>query len=156
MFNLVKLQKRNEIMTYNQIVEEFKTIALANPFIKRFGAGEITEIEMEGPNGSQYPYCWITPQNVEIGENDLVYVFRILVFDIDDTDDSKQQEILSDTLRTLLDIIKQFKYNANNSVSIDSRPNAVPFTHRFVDYNTGWYADLRITTEMDNNPCELI
>ena len=141
-------------LTWNQIVNEFKTIALSSPFVKRFGSGEITEVETTGPNAQDYPMCWIVPQQVEVGENDLVYVVRVLVFDIDNTDDSKQQEILSDTLRTLTDIIKKFRYE-NDAYNMSDRPVCLPFTHRFVDYNTGWYADLRIITEFDNSPCDI-
>lgn len=139
--------------TYNQILKEIETIAMANPFIKRFGSGEISDIETDGPNSELYPMCWVVPQQVEIGDNDMVYLLRILVFDIDDTDDSKQQEILSDTLRTLQDIIKIFR-NYNDAYALDGRPTCFPFTHRFVDYNTGWWSDMRITTELANNPCE--
>lgn len=139
--------------TYNQIIKEIETIALANPFIKRFGAGEISDIETDGPTSALYPICWVVPQQTEIGENDMIYTLRVLVFDIDDTDDSKQQEILSDTLQTLTDIIKKFR-NYNDQYTLDGRPLCMPFTHRFVDYNTGWYTDLRIITEFANNPCE--
>jgi hypothetical protein len=137
--------------TYNQIINELKTIALANPFVRRFSSGEITEIDVDGPNSVEYPYCWVTPQGVEIGENTLTYNMRILVFDIDDTDDSKQQELLSDTLQILIDITKNFKYGLDDTILISGTVTAVPFTHRFVDYNSGWYADIKIITEIDNS-----
>ena len=63
--------------TYNQILKEIETIALANPFIKRFGSGEISDIETDGPNSELYPMCWVVPQQVEIGDNDMVYLLRI-------------------------------------------------------------------------------
>ena len=141
-------------MTYNQIVKTFNDIADSNVFIKRFGSGEINDIEVFGPELADYPYLWIVPQQVVIGENTLNYVFRVMSFDIDNTDDSLQQEILSDTLRILIDVIKDFRYRLTDEVNIQGEPTAVPFTHRFVDYNTGWYADLTIITEIDNNPCE--
>lgn len=140
--------------TYNQIIKLFNDIANANPFVKRFGAGEINDVEVFGPENAEYPYLWIVPQQVTIGESTLNYVFRVMVFDIDDTDDSKQQEILSDTLRTLIDVIKEFRYRLSNDVNIQGDPVAVPFTHRFVDYNTGWYADMTIVTDANNNPCD--
>jgi hypothetical protein len=140
-------------LTYNQIINKFEVIASNNPFIKRFGSGEITEIETEGPTSGDYPFLWIVPQQVEVGENDLVYVIRVLVFDIDDTDDSKQQQILSDTLRTLIDVIRVFR-NSDPDYGVNDRPICLPFTHRFVDYNTGWYTDLRLITDMNNSPCD--
>lgn len=139
-------------LTYKQIINKFEQIASNNPFINRYGSGEITEIEVSGPTSGDYPILWIVPQQVEVGENDLVYVVRVLVFDIDDTDDSKQEEILSDTLRTLIDVIRTFR-NEDSDYQSSDRPICLPFTHRFVDYNTGWYTDLRLITDMNNNPC---
>ncbi len=140
-------------LTYNQVIDKLEKIALANPFIKRFGAGEIEQIDTDGPTSPDYPICWVVPQQVEVGENDLIYVFRVLVFDIDDTDDSKQKDILSDTLRTLIDIIKEFRYD-DTDYQLADRPICLPFSHRFVDYNTGWYADLRLITDMNNANCD--
>jgi len=142
--------------SYNQIIHEFETIATNNPFIKRFGAGEITDVEMFSPTSGLFPYLWIVPQGVDIAENTLTYTFRVMVFDIDNTDDSHQRDILSDTLRILIDVIKNFRYITDNDVSIEGTPTAVPFTHRFVDYCTGWYSDMRIITELDNNPCDTL
>jgi len=140
--------------TYNQIVKVFNDIADTNPFIKRFGSGEINDIEVFGPTVAEYPYLWIVPQQTTIGENTLNYVFRVMVFDIDELSDKLQQEILSDCLQTLIDVIKDFRYRLTDDVYIQGEPVAIPFTHRFVDYNTGWYSDLTIITEINNNPCE--
>lgn len=143
--------------TYNQIIKKMESIALANPFIKRFGVGEIQALDTQSPTSADFPYCWIVPQEVEIGENALSYKFRVMVFDIDETSDSHQQEILSDTLLTLIDIIKTLRYDSGTDYDLNDYPfpTAVPFTHRLVDYVVGWFADLTIITEMDNSPCDI-
>ena len=97
--------------TYNQILKKLEDISMSNPFIKRWGSGEIQALEMQSLTEVDFPYAWVVPQTVEIGENTLNYKFRFMVFDIDSTSDKYQQEILSDTLRTLIDIIKTFRYD---------------------------------------------
>ena len=142
--------------TYNQILKKLETISLSNPFVKRFGSGEIQQLDVVAPNDTDYPYTWVVPQSVSIGENTLNYKFRVMVFDQDDTDDHNQQEILSDTLRTLIDIIKTFRYDNGQDYNLGAPlPEAFPFTHRIVDYVVGWYCDLEIETELDNSPCDI-
>ena len=143
--------------TYNQIVKKLETISMSNPFVKRFGTGEIQQLDTDSPNSTDFPMVWCVPQTVEIGENTLNYKFRVMVFDIDETSDAHQQEILSDTLRTLIDIIKTVRYDSGDDYNLNDSPfpQATPFTHQLVDYVVGWYADLEIITELDNNPCDI-
>lgn len=142
-------------MTYNNIIDVFKDIAANDPFIKRFGSGEITEGALEASNSGLYPLLWVVPQSALMTENTLDYTFRVLVFEQDDTDDSKQQLILSNDLQIIIDIIKRFKYELDDDVSISGSQTLVPFSHRFVDYCTGWYSDMTITTPLDNSPCSI-
>jgi len=142
-------------MTYNNIIKLFKDISETNPFIKRFGSGEMNEIEVDGPTSQLYPLMWITPQLVDINENSLEWTFRLMIFEIDDIDDSKQQLILSNCLQILVDVIKTFKHEIDDDVTISTPSSAIPFTHRFVDYCTGWYSDIKIITNADNSPCDI-
>lgn len=142
-------------MTYNNIIKLFKDISETNPFIKRFGSGEMNEIEVDGPTSQLYPLMWITPQLVDINENSLEWTFRLMIFEIDDIDDSKQQLILSNCLQILVDVIKTFKNEIDDDVTISTPSSAIPFTHRFVDYCTGWYSDIKIITNADNSPCDI-
>lgn len=142
-------------MTYNNIITVFENIANTNPFIKRFGSGEMNEIEVDGPTSGLYPIMWIVPQLVDISDNSVDYTFRLLIFDIDDIDDSKQQLILSNCLQILQDVIKTFKHEITDEITIQSPQTAQPFTHRFVDYCTGWYSDIKIITDADNSPCDI-
>ncbi len=143
--------------TYNQIVKKLETISLSNPFVKRFGTGEIQQLDTDSPTSTDFPMVWCVPQTVEIGENTLVYKFRVMVFDQDDTTDFHQQEILSDTLRTLIDIIKTFRMDTGTDYTLNDSPfpQATPFTHQLVDYVVGWYCDLDIITDLDNSPCDI-
>lgn len=141
-------------MTYNQILKRFEDIQIANPFLKRFGAGDITQMDAVLPESIEYPYMWIVPQNMEVADHTIKYRFRVLIFDQDSTDDSHQREILSDTLRTCQDVISVFKSLSQDDVEIDMPVQCIPFTERFVDYVAGWYFDINITATAptDCNP----
>lgn len=143
--------------TYNQIIDKLKTIALASPFVSRFGSGEIEQLDTDSSESTAFPMCWCVPQTVEIGENALNYKFRIMVMDIDDTSDDHQQEILSDTLMTLIDIVKSFRYAGGSDYSLlePAYPTATPFSHNLTDYVVGWFADITIETAMPNSPCDI-
>jgi hypothetical protein len=140
--------------SYNQIITDLEQVAMANPFINRFGSGDISDIDSIIDNSQNFPICWVVPQTATVGTNTLNYMFRILVFDIDNTDDSHQQDILSDTLRTLIDIIKVYT-NENTEVDIETDNVCTPFTERFSVYCVGWFCDITIITNLDNNPCNV-
>lgn len=138
--------------TLRQLNDTLKDIADRNLFINRYGFGELSEVDIDGPNSDLYPLMYVVPQGARLSENVLTYTIRIIVMDIDDTDDTKRVEILSDTLRTLTDVVKEFKNNSDD-YNLDQDVDCLPFSQRFVDYTTGWWADISIITEIDNNPC---
>jgi hypothetical protein len=141
--------------TLNQIIKRFETIATDHLFIERFGFGELSDIDVAGPNDVDYPLMWVVPQGADFDEQTLIYTLRVIIMDVDDTDDSKRNEIMSDTLRTLIDVVKIFKNDDTYDWNITDTTNALPFSQRFVDYTTGWWADIRIITDLDNNPCSI-
>lgn len=140
--------------TLNQMISGLNRIANFHDFVNRFGFGELSDIDVAGPEDVDYPLMWVVPQSADFDNNTLTYVLRVIIMDIDDTDDSKRNEIMSDTLRTLIDVVKTFK-NDDDEWNVDETISAVPFSQRFVDYTTGWYADIRVITDLESNPCNI-
>lgn len=137
------------------LIQEFKTIASNHAFIQRFGNGPIDNVNETIPNDGKYPVLWVIPQQVTLGNNAITYNMRILVFDIDSTDDSLRDQILSDTLMTLNDVVKLFRNGGpSNDYEAPNEPLAIPFEQEFVDYCVGWYTDLQIVTDGMNSPCD--
>jgi hypothetical protein len=132
-------------MTYNQILTRLEEIQIANPFLKRFGAGDITQMDAIVPESILYPFMWVVPQNMEVSDHTISYNFRILIFDQDSTDDSHQREILSDTLQECQDVIRELR-DIMEDVEVETPIQCLPFTERFVDYVAGWYFDIKITS----------
>ena len=139
-----------------KLIKEFETIATNHAFINRFGQGPIEDVNTFVPNDGKYPVLWVIPQNVQLGDNSIIYSMRVMVFDIDRTDDSFRDQILNDTLITLNDVLKQFKNGGTTGYDyeVNTVPTAFPFEQKFVDYCVGWYADLTINTDGMNSPCD--
>lgn len=137
------------------VIKEFQTIATNHAFINRFGNGPIDDVNVEIPNDGKYPVLWVIPQSVLLDNNSIIYNIRILVFDIDSTDDSLRDQILSDTLMTLNDVVKLFRNGGpSNDYEVPQIPQALPFEQEFVDYCVGWYCDLQIATDGMNSNCD--
>lgn len=137
------------------LIHEFETIATNHAFINRFGNGPIDDVNVTIPNDGKYPVLWVIPQTVTLDDNAIIYTIRILVFDIDSTDDSLRDQILSDTLMTLNDVVKLFRNGgSDNEYEAPTAPQAVPFEQEFVDYCLGWYCDLQVVTDGMNSPCD--
>lgn len=137
------------------LIHEFETIATNHAFINRFGNGPIDDVNTTIPNDGKYPVLWVIPQSVTLDDNAIVYNIRVLVFDIDSTDDSLRDQILSDTLMTLNDVVKLFRNGGpSNDYEAPIAPQAIPFEQEFVDYCVGWYCDLQVVTDGMNSPCD--
>jgi hypothetical protein len=139
-------------ITFNQLLNKFEALANNHLQIKRFGSGPIEDVNTFSPSSGDFPVLWVVPQAAKLGKNTLVYTMRILVFDIDETDDSNRDEILSDTLQILNDIFQQIMEDDEN-YEVNTDLIATPFNQRFVDYCTGWFADIEITTDINNSLC---
>jgi len=141
-------------LTYNQLLTVFNNIGNDHLQIKRVGNGMIEDVNTFSPKDVNFPIMWVTPQSAQLGRNSLLYTFRVLVFDIDDEDDDHRNEILSDTLSILNDIIVQLN-NDDDDYYVSNTPTAIPFTQRFVDYCSGWYADVEIEVAIMNARCQV-
>ena len=139
-------------ITLNELLKKFEDLSDQHLQIKRFGSGPIEDVNTFSPSSGEFPILWIVPQNVRLSENTLIYIIRVLIFDIDETSDLNRNEILSDTLLILNDIFQQFK-NDDNNFEVNTDLIATPFNQRFVDYCTGWFADIEITTDINNSLC---
>lgn len=139
-------------ITYNKLLKVFSDIATSHYQIKRFGSGSIDNVNAFTPESGEFPILWVIPQGVKLGDNSLVYTMRVLSFDIDSTSDSYVDEIYSDTLLILNDVLKLLKEESED-YTIINEPEAVPFNQRFIDYCVGWYCDFEIETATFNgNP----
>lgn len=144
------------MVTYNKILNEFNRIANFHRQINNFGNGTLDEVNSFDNNG-KFPILWVVPQRVQLGNNSMIYTIRVMVFDINNTDDSLDEEILSDTILILNDVMVELNNNpfiSGEEVSVINTPSATPFRQKFTDYCVGWFADFDIEVSSFNSSCQ--
>jgi hypothetical protein len=143
------------MITLNKIKDILNTIANKHPQINHFGFGEIENVNtIKEAQGNKFPMLWIVPQQAILDENVITYRLRFLVFDQDTASDNYRTDILSSTLLILGDVVRNLKY-VSNDYNVIGKASATPFSQDFADYCTGWYSDVDIETDINNNPCDL-
>tara|TARA_R110000765_G_scaffold6157_10_gene19064 strand:- start:61 stop:630 length:570 start_codon:yes stop_codon:yes gene_type:complete len=147
--------------TYNNIIDSLSCVSLAHMMVHSVSTGDIENIDTSGV--VKYPLVHIVPTAVTSGVNTLTYDFNILAMDLVQTDESNEQDVLSDTLGILTDIIAQYKQGANlgiypNNKGVyaqvdDSDFSLEPFTERFDNIVSGWNCNFSITMPHNYQTC---
>lgn len=142
------------MVTYNKLLKVFNDIADTHYQITRFGNGPIEDINTFAPENTTFPILWVVPQGITLGENAMTYSMRVLVFDIVESDDSNDDEVLSDAALIMNDVFQMLK-NDSADFTVTNSPLAIPFNQRFIEYCSGWYADIDIEVATINARCQL-
>lgn len=118
--------------------------------------GDIFEIDL---NETLYPHAHISLENAQYQPNEIVYSFKLYVMDLVSKDESNENDVLSDTLQIIGDVLSFLRYGGNSQFDVDydyrvsDNVNCTPFTERFDNEVSGWVADLKITTTFDRSNC---
>jgi hypothetical protein len=144
------------VISYNQFLSLFKEIADKHYQIKRFGSGELSEADINKSisENQKFPVLWATPTSVTTQPNTVLYTFNLLVFDIVDKDKLNQNEVLSDTLQIILDILRILRYD-NNEFNVITDPNIEPFGGNYSEWVFGWNMTVEIEVDFQQNTCDI-
>tara|TARA_R110000823_G_scaffold20688_3_gene63099 strand:+ start:2864 stop:3397 length:534 start_codon:yes stop_codon:yes gene_type:complete len=147
--------------TYNNIIDSLSCVSLAHMKVHSVSTGDIDNIDTSGI--VKYPLVHIVPTAVVSGINTLTYDFNILAMDLVQTDESNEQDVLSDTLGIITDIIAQYKHGANLGIYPDNKGvyaqiddsdfSLEPFTERFDNTVSGWNCNFSITMPHNYQTC---
>ena len=151
------------IQTVNQLITVFKDAANRHYQINGFGYGDNWEVGAS--EAKMHPVLWINPVSATMAEseNNIGYKtfeidFEIRVFDLVDKDESNEDEVLSDSVDILKDIITEFKghpYYTNSKLNIVNDIEFEPFTEEFDEEVTGWVCEISFKTPLINTWCGL-
>jgi hypothetical protein len=145
--------------TYNQIVDELNQIATDHKQINYFGSGELWEVNGDPKNPGVYPQLWMTPVSASLGPQTITYTVRLLCFDLVNKGENNENDVLSDTLQILSDVVRIFRFRASNDdyeeYSIAFDPFMEPFTERFADDVSGWSGTVQIEAGLFSNDCNI-
>ena len=143
---------KNINASYNNVIDALKCVALSHGMVNNVSSGTVDEVDISA--NSVYPLVHIVPGNVTAGVQQLTFEFNILAMDLVKVDESNEQQILSDTLQILIDIIAQYKnglmlrVQQNDGIygqSDDKDFTLEPFTERFDNVVSGFNCSFSIT-----------
>ena len=172
------------MITYKNIIEDFKTIATNHFLINSFHSGLLDEVDINKLDQSDFPILYVEPGNTNIDKGVLTYTFTVFVMNlINDnlavgtgtspintyTRESNREQVWSDMLQIMQDIIAEFRQNLSvqtandpgkkfsyipNEVVLNLPINAEPFTVRFANMLTGWSASFTMQVNNHNSLCD--
>jgi len=136
--------------TLNIIISKFRTIADNHLQIKSFGIGDAWEIGAS--SASLTPELWINPTGAFMEKQDTafsstVYTFNMKCYDLVDKDELNENEVLSDCLQILQDVVSEFSTAEDmqlNNILVNSSVSFLPFTESFDQEVSGWEASIEI------------
>ena len=151
------------IITYNQIMKEFKTFATNHKQINSFGNGDLWEIvEHNQLADFNYPLFWVADQPANLGDGTFTWNFNIMAMDLVNKDESNENDVKSDMCQVLLDCVSYFEQKTAISNNVDwLKVNLVrsstlnSFTERFEDELTGWGMNIGFRLPFSYNNCDL-
>ncbi len=150
--------------SYNNVIDTLKCVGEQHLNIHTVTSGDIWEIDLE--KNTLFPLFHINPVNVTVGMNTRTFNFQLFVMDLVEPDESNEQEVLSDCLEIMNDIIAIYKhgeilysYDAEAGEEqryfIDNDFTIEPFTEEFDNAVTGWVMSFAITVENELNSCNI-
>jgi len=150
--------------SFNNVIDTLKCVGEQHLNIQSVTSGDIWEIDLE--KNTLFPLFHINPVNVTVGMNTRTFNFQLFVMDLVEPDESNEQEVLSDCLEIMNDIIAIYKhgeilysYDAaageEQRYFIDNDFTIEPFTEKFDNSVSGWVMSFAITVENELNSCNI-
>ena len=150
--------------SFNNVIDTLKCVGEQHLNIQSVTSGDIWEIDLE--KNTLFPLFHINPVNVTVALNTRTFNFQLFIMDLVEPDESNEQEVLSDCLEIMNDIIAIYKhgeilysYDAAHGEEqryfIDNDFTIEPFTERFDNAVTGWVMSFAITVENELNSCNI-
>ena len=148
-----------KIQTINQLVSVWKDIATRHYQINGFGVGDNWEVGVS--EAYMHPVLWINPVTASMPSSDNGYKtfeidFEVSLFDLVNKDESNENDVLSDTIDILKDIVAEFKghpYYVNSQLNIIGDIDFEAFTEEFDEEVSGWSCDISLMTPVLTTFC---
>jgi hypothetical protein len=149
-----------DIITYNNIISVFEDIASRHYQIKTFKVGDQWE---EDANTVEYPMLVVNPTSayMQRAGDDMGYAtfeisMNVLISDQVYKGEENENDVVSDTLQMIQDIIVEFNkhpYYTNSRFDVVGDLNFIPFTERNDDEVSGWEVGMTLRTPNIRNFC---
>jgi len=141
-------------MTYLELLQVLQELVNRHGFLKSYSYGTIADINIEQGNNEVFPKLHTILQNVQTdGDTNFSYNVRFLAFDLDKQDDTLTERNISSAISNMQDIIKELKEQYDD-ITITNNIQMIPFQQEFTEYCSGVYADIILSVDPPNNPCD--
>ena len=157
------------MITYKNFIDDFKTIATNHFLINSFHSGMLDEVDINKLDQSDFPILYVEPSNTNIDKGVMTYTFTVFTMNLIKEDLSNREDIWSEMLQIMQDVIAEFRQNLAvqtsggdsgkkfsyipNEVVLNLPINAEPFTVRFSNMLTGWSATFTMQVNNPNSLC---
>ena len=151
--------------TLNNVIDTLKCVGEDHKQIKTVTTGDLFDIDLN--KNTLFPLLHINLVNVNAGKGQMQYNFQLVVADLVEPNEAEnEQEVLSDTLSIMLDIVAIFKngeklYLYNTVHGEEARYwttddfTLEPFTERFDNAISGFTLNLPIVIEWVYDTCNI-
>ena len=150
--------------TYNNALETLKCLGTQHRQIETVSNGDLFDIDMEA--SGLYPLMHVIINDANVSLSEQKFNFRVLIMDLVEPDLSNEDEVISDTYQTMIDIIALLKhgeilygYDAaageEQRYFVDNDFLISPFTERFTNNVSGWVCDISIIVESVLDSCDI-
>ena len=146
------------MITYKNIIDDFSTIATNHFQINSFHSGLLDEVDIDKMDQSNFPILYVEPGTTTADTGILTYNFNVFVMNKIKEDLSNREEVWSEMLQIMQDIIAEFKQNLSlqrtggdsgkkysyvpGEVVLQTPINIDPFSVKFANMLTGWSSTL--------------
>ena len=144
--------------TLEQLYNLFKDIGTQHLFIQTTTIGDIFEVDLVE---TTYPLMHVSTNTATFTSGQIEYTFQVVVMDLVNKDENNEEEVLSDMLQVIGDVLSvllnsDFDTNYTDfrhEIRIEESITCEPFTERFDNEVTGWTADVNIVVQFDAAAC---
>jgi hypothetical protein len=145
-------------MTLNQALKRIKTLALAHKQVRSFRKGLLQDLFAD--KTALYPAVCLQDNNgsISLGGHQATLNFRLFVFDlVHVSEDTKTNEddVLSDTLSILMDLLAQMNHGNYDDWKISSDNNFDFLVENDGDMQAGVAIDIAVSFINSQNVCEV-
>ena len=157
------------MITYKNIIDDFSTIATNHYQINSFHSGFLDEVDVDKMDQSNFPILYVEPSTASIDTGVLTYSCNVYVLSILKEDLSNREQVWSDMLHIMQDVIAEFRQNlavqtsggdsgkkfsyVTDEAVLELPITSEPFTARFDNTLTGWSAPMTMQVHNTNNLC---
>ena len=157
------------MITYKNFIDDFKTVATNHFLINSFHSGMLDEVDINKLDQADFPILYVEPGNTNIDMGVMTYTFTVFTMNLIKEDLSNREEVWSEMLQIMQDVISEFRQNLSiqtsggdsgkkfsyipNEVVLNLPINAEPFTVRFANMLTGWSATFTMQVNNPNSLC---